>query len=186
MIYPKLVALALCVLPALAAPSPLLRISKTRSPVPGKYIVTLRQGQQNSDNITLEAFSDTLSSASTITHWWEHMNAFAGDFSDDDLEVLRVDSRVDAIEEDGIVTALVSVTQCASFPPTLFVSADILMPADLDQNKRPLGFESNIFQEKACYPERPIAQLHLRVRQYLRSRLYRVYHRWVSVSAKRT
>ena len=115
MIYQKLVALVLFTLPALAAPSPLLRISKARSPILGKYVVTLRQGQQDSDDISLEAFSNTLSTASNITRWWEHMNAFAGDFADDDLEILRTDPRVDAIEEDGDVTAFVSLTQYVSF-----------------------------------------------------------------------
>jgi hypothetical protein len=120
MIYPKLVALALYALPALAAPSPLLRISKTRSPTPGKYIVTLKQDQGTLDNSSLEAFSNILSSASNITNWWDHMNAFAGDFSDDDVEILRADPRVDAMEEDGIMTTQVSVTQYASSPPCHF------------------------------------------------------------------
>ena len=120
MIYSKLVALALFVLPALAAPSPLLRISKTQNPIPRRYIVTLKQVQATSDTMNVETFSNTMSSASNITHWWDSMNAFAGDFSDDDLETLRADSRVDAIEEDGIVTALASLTQCAPFPPILF------------------------------------------------------------------
>ena len=115
MIYPKLVALALYALPALAAPSPLLRVAKAQNPIPNRYIVTLKQGQGTSDTVSVETFSNTMSSASNVTHKWESMKAFAGDFSDDDLESLKVDPRVDAIEEDGIVTTSASVTQYVPF-----------------------------------------------------------------------
>lgn len=115
MIFPKFIALALFVLPALAAPSPLLRITKAQNAIPRRYIVTLKQAQATSDTINVEAFSSTMSPASNITNWWESMGAFAGDFSDDDLETLRADPRVDAIEEDSIMTTLASVTQYALF-----------------------------------------------------------------------
>ena len=45
------------------------------------------------------------------------MGAFAGEFSDDDLKMLRSDSRVAAIEEDGVMNALANVTQ---YVPPLF------------------------------------------------------------------
>ncbi|KAF9791980.1 serine protease [Thelephora terrestris] len=111
MFCPKLVALALYALPALAAPSPLLRISRAQNPLPGKYIVTLKQGQGAPDTISVESVSSNMSPASNITHQWENMGAFAGDLSADDLETLRADPRVEAIEEDGIMQTLASVTQ---------------------------------------------------------------------------
>lgn len=183
-VYPKLVALALYILPALSAPSPLLRISKARSPVHGKYIVTLSpgQGERNRDDVNAEAFSNSLSSVSNITHWWEHMSAFAGHFSDDDLDILRADPRVDAIEEDGVVRTLVSVTQCVSFSLCPLSP----MSTGLDQVQRSLGFESNLFPEKTCCPGRHIPQLHLYFRQYGRSRFYGVYPWWVPVAPKCT
>lgn len=113
MIFPMLVALALYALPALAAPSPLLKVTRSQNPAPGRYIVTLKQEQDTSDTVSIESFSNSMSSASNITHWWGSMNAFAGDFSDDDLEVLRADQRVNAIEEDGIMSILAPVTQYA-------------------------------------------------------------------------
>ena len=58
------------------------------------------------------------------------------------------------------------------------------MLTNLDQEKCSLGFESNLFQEKACYPERHLTQLHLHFRQYLRSRLHRVCHWWVEITVK--
>ena len=105
----KLVALALYTLPALAAPFPLLRISRAQKPSSGKYIVTLKQS--TSDLLNLQSVSGTMSSASNITHQWDNMGQFAGEFSADDLEMLRADSRVEAIEEDGTMKLFASVTQ---------------------------------------------------------------------------
>jgi cerevisin len=107
----RLLALALCTLPALAAPSPLLRIFKATNPLPGRYIVTLKQEQGTNTVGDVKAFSSTMSPASNITHQWESMGAFAGELSDDDLETLRVDPRVEAIEEDGIMKTSGNVTQ---------------------------------------------------------------------------
>lgn len=118
MFCPKLVALALYTLPALAAPSPLLRISRAQNPLPGKYIVTLKQ--EPSDTISVDSVSSTMSSASNITHQWENMGAFAGEFSVDDLETLRADPRVEAIEEDGTMTTLASVSQFVPFTSIYF------------------------------------------------------------------
>ena len=113
-----LVVLALYALPALAAPSPLLRISKAENSLPGRYIVTLKQepGTSSTDN-NVKTFTNIMSSASNITHEWESMGAFAGELSDDDLETLRAHPRVEAIEEDGIMKALANVTQCAPHSP---------------------------------------------------------------------
>ncbi|KAF9647222.1 serine protease [Thelephora ganbajun] len=108
----QLVALALCTLPALAAPSPLLRVAKAENPLPGRYIVTLKQEQGTSSAATsVKTFSSTVLSASNVTHQWESMGAFAGELSVDDLETLRVDPRVAAIEEDGIMKTFATVTQ---------------------------------------------------------------------------
>lgn len=112
----QLIALALCTLPALAAPSPLLRISKADNPLPGRFIVTLKQEQGTSSSAdSVKTFSTTVLSASNITHQWESVGAFAGELSDDDLETLRADPRVEAIEEDGVMNAFANVTQFVPF-----------------------------------------------------------------------
>lgn len=113
MFYSQFISLALCVLPALAAPYPILRISKAGNPSPGRYIVTLKQGTSNTTNVT--TFSSTMSSTSNITHRWDSMGAFAGELSADDLETLRADPRVEAIEEDGTMKALATATQYDPF-----------------------------------------------------------------------
>ena len=108
----QLFALALCALPALAAPTPLLQVAKADTPLPGRYIVTLKQESGTSSTASdVKTLSSTMSSSSNITHCWESMGAFAGEFSADDLKMLRSDSRVEAIEEDGVMNALANVTQ---------------------------------------------------------------------------
>ena len=126
MFYSQLIALALCTLPALAAPSPLLRISRAATPSPGRYIVTLKQGEETTNTAdNVKTFSSTVLSSSNITHQWESMGAFAGEISNDDLETLRADPRVEAIEEDGIMKAFANVTQ---YGPPL---SDIVRPPPL-------------------------------------------------------
>lgn len=116
----QLVALAVCALPALAAPSPLLRVSKAENSLSGRYIVTLKQapGTSSAGN-NVKTFTSTISSASNITHQWEFMGAFAGELSGDDLETLRAHPRVEAIEQDGIMKALATTTQCVPFTQPL-------------------------------------------------------------------
>jgi hypothetical protein len=67
------------------------------------------------------------------------MGAFAGELSDDDLETLRADSRVEAIEEDGVMKAFANVAQYAPLIRPLW---RVLM--ELDQEQRSLGLKSNI------------------------------------------
>lgn len=105
----KLFTLALFIIPALAAPFPLLRIARAQNPSSGKYIVTLKQ--ENSDLPNVDSVSNSMSPASTVTNKWENMGAFAGKLSPDDLESLRADPRVDAIEEDGTMSVLADVAQ---------------------------------------------------------------------------
>lgn len=114
MIY--LIPLALYALPALAAPPPLLQITQAQNPVPGRYIVTLKKGQGTPDTIDDNLFSSDMFPTSNVTHRWRPMNAFAGDFSSDDLETLRADPRVNTIEQDSIVRAFSSATQYALSP----------------------------------------------------------------------
>jgi len=122
----QLVVLAFYALSALAAPSPLLRISKAQDSLPGRYIVTLKQepGTSSTEN-NVKTFTTIVSSASNITHQWESMGAFAGELSDDDLETLRAHPRVEAIEQDGIMKTLANVTQCVPLYPTPVTSTNV-------------------------------------------------------------
>jgi len=96
----QFVTLVLCVLPVLAAPSPLVPVAKAGEPIAGRYIVTLKNNVARS--VGVSSINKKISSQSKITHEWDIINGFAGDFTDADLEVLRADSNVKAIEEEGI------------------------------------------------------------------------------------
>ena len=99
MLCSQLIAIALCTLLATATPSLLLCISYAENPLPGRYIVTPKQEQGASSTVnSVKKFSSIVLSASNITLQWESVGAFVGGLSDDDLETLRADPRVEAIE----------------------------------------------------------------------------------------
>lgn len=98
--FPKqFVALVLCALPVLAAPSPLVTVKKTKDAIPGRYIVTFKNDVVSTTGVSSVASS--ISSQSKITHQWSIINGFAGTFTDTDLEVLRSNPHVGSIEEGG-------------------------------------------------------------------------------------
>jgi len=96
----QFVALILCVLPVLAAPSPLVPVTKTKNAVAGSYIVTFKDGVPHPAGIS--SVTSKISSQSEITHEWTIINGFAGAFNDADLEVLRADPNVKSIEQNGL------------------------------------------------------------------------------------
>lgn len=92
-------ALALCVLPVLAAPSPLVTVKKTKEAIAGSYIVTFKNDIVHSDGVS--SITSGISPQSKITHEYSIVNGFAGIFTDADVEVLRADPNVGSIEQDG-------------------------------------------------------------------------------------
>ena len=82
MLVKNLVILALCVLPAFSAPSPLVKVQKAREPITGRHIVTLKESANRQANI--DPFDP-----SSITHKWDIINGFAGSFSEAEVEALR-------------------------------------------------------------------------------------------------
>ena len=103
----SLVILALCVLPAFSAPSPLIQVDKAKERVAGRYIVILKDGANRKAH--LDAFSRD--NKGTITHEWDIINGFAATFSALQLEDLRFNPDVVSIEEDGLVHTQATVTQ---------------------------------------------------------------------------
>ena len=95
----QFVTLVLCVLPVLAAPSPLIPVTKTKDPVAGQYIVVFKDGVTHPTGIS--SVTSKISSQSKITHEWTIINGFAGSFSDADLEVLRANPNVKSIDQGG-------------------------------------------------------------------------------------
>lgn len=98
-------------LQAFAAPFPLLTVSKVASPVPGRYIITLKDGISCSAHVNLIR-SNIMSTSSKVIHEFSIINGYAGKFSDDDLDKLRSHSDIASIEEDGISHTFDTVIQC--------------------------------------------------------------------------
>jgi len=105
----QLVALALCVLPVLAAPSPLVTVKKTKDAIAGRYIVTFKKDVVHADGVS--SITSGISSQSEVTQQWNIINGFAGAFTDADLEVLRSNPNVASIEQDGLAHTQAVVTQ---------------------------------------------------------------------------
>ena len=105
----QLVALVLCVLQVIAAPSPLVTVKKAKKAIAGHYIVTFKNDVIRSEGVS--SVTSGISSQSKVTHEWDIVNGFAGIFTDADLEVLRSNPIVGSIEEDAFVYAQAITTQ---------------------------------------------------------------------------
>ena len=99
----RLITVILCVLPALAVLSPPVLVRRTQNPVPGRYIVTLKDDVDGV--VGASTFANKISRRSAITHEWNIIKGFAGSFTDADLEFLRTHPNVASIEEDGYLHA---------------------------------------------------------------------------------
>jgi len=105
----QLVALALCTLPVLAAPTSLLTVQRAREAIPGQYIVTFKDGVNRPSGVS--DIVNKISSESKVTYQWDIINGFAATFTDADLELVRAHPDVAAIEQDGKVYINTIVTQ---------------------------------------------------------------------------
>lgn len=92
----------------------LLTVTKAKKPVPGSYIVTLKEGVSLAAHVS-SAQSRIASTPSNIVHELKLINSYAGKFSDDDLNELRAHPEIASIEEDGVAQTCDVVTQ--SVPP---------------------------------------------------------------------
>jgi len=81
----QFVAFAICVLPAHAAPSPLVSVRRTGDAIAGRYIVNSKDDVGHS--VGISSISRGISPQSEVTHDWSIINGFAGAFVDADLEV---------------------------------------------------------------------------------------------------
>ena len=106
----RFLALASLFLPALAMPSPLVKISRAANPVPGRYIVTLKEGTSRSVHVN-SIQSNNQSTSTKITHEFDIINGYAGEFSADDLNELRVNPDIASIEEDSVFHTCDTKTQ---------------------------------------------------------------------------
>lgn len=101
----QFIALVSFVISTLAAPSPRTPIRRADSSIPPRHIVILEDGTNFSD------IFDKLTLDSTVTHSWDIVNGFAGNFPSDDIELLTSHPNVTSIEQDGDIYVQTVTTQ---------------------------------------------------------------------------
>ena len=79
----------------------LLTVSKAKRPIPGRYIITLKEDVSLAAHVSSTQAS-IASTTSNITHELDIINGYAGEFTESDLDDLRANPEIDSIEEDGI------------------------------------------------------------------------------------
>ena len=88
----------------------LLTVSKAENPVPGSYIITLKDDVSLADHVS-STQTTIAASASNITHEYSLFNAYAGDFTDEDLNDLRSHPEIASIEQDSYTWLCDETTQ---------------------------------------------------------------------------
>jgi len=103
----------------MSSESPLIAVSKVANSLPGRYIITLK------DRVSLATHTSSIqsgiaSTSSNITHEFDIINGYAGEFTEDDLNNLRANPEIALIEEDGI--ASICQTEIQFVPPPTYPS----------------------------------------------------------------
>jgi len=93
----------------------LLTVTKAKKPVPGSYIITLKEEVSLAAHVS-STQTKIASTPSNIVHEFTRINAYAGKFSEDDLNDLRAHPEIASIEEDGIAQTCDVVTQSVPLP----------------------------------------------------------------------
>jgi len=86
----------------MSSESTLIAITSAKEPIPGRYIVTVKEGVSLASH-TSSVQSSIASTDSNITHELDIINGYAGAFTEDDLAALRANPEIDSIEQDGTV-----------------------------------------------------------------------------------
>ena len=78
-----------------------LTVSKAENAVPGRYIITLKDDVSLASHVSSTQAS-IASTTSNITHEFNLLNGYAGEFTDDDLNNLRSHPEIALIEQDSV------------------------------------------------------------------------------------
>jgi len=102
----------------MSSESPPVAVSKVANSLAGRYIITLKDG------VSLPSHSSSIqssiaSTSSNITHEFDIINGYAGEFTEDDLNNLRANPEIASIEEDGICSICY---ETQSVPPPTYRS----------------------------------------------------------------
>ncbi|KAF9445349.1 peptidase 1 [Macrolepiota fuliginosa MF-IS2] len=102
---PSFAVLSLFIASALAAPTTTLHTIETfDGEKTGRFLVTLKPG------VSKTSLVDQIKKNATVTHEWDLINGFAGNFDDNTLNTLRANPDVESIAEDGIMHTMVTQT----------------------------------------------------------------------------
>ena len=114
----------------------LLTVSKPEKPIPGKYIVTLKEGVSLASHVSSTQAS-IASTPSNITYEYSIINGYAGEFTDDDLNDLRAHPDIAAIEQDSVFEICGAITQ--SVLPRAYLEQADRSPTEFDRTNAPWG-----------------------------------------------
>ncbi|KAF7761567.1 hypothetical protein Agabi119p4_9559 [Agaricus bisporus var. burnettii] len=96
--------LALLVATALGVPTALHTIQAFDGETTGKHIITLKQG------VKKENLFRNLKAKVSVSHEWEVINGFAGEFDEETLNEFRANPDIESITEDGVMHAMTTQT----------------------------------------------------------------------------
>ena len=94
----------------------LIVIAPAKEPIPGRYIVTVKEGVSIASH-TSAIQSSIASTDSNITHELSIINGYAGKFTDEDLNALRANPEIDSIEQDGVAYTCYETQSVLPPPP---------------------------------------------------------------------
>jgi len=114
----------------------LLTVSKAENPAPGRYIVTLKEDVSLAAHVS-STQANIASTASNITHEFNLIDGYAGEFTDEDLNDLRSHPDIASIEQDSLGWFCNETIQSA-LPPT-YPEQAVRFPSDLDRTNATWG-----------------------------------------------
>lgn len=103
-LYSTFAALGLFVAASLGAPTLLHTIETFDGETTGRHIVSLKEG------VSRASFIAQIKQNATVTHDFDIINGFAGNFDEGTLNALRANPDVELIAEDGIMHTMVTQT----------------------------------------------------------------------------
>jgi len=101
-LYSTFATLGLFVAASLGAPTSLHSIEAFDGETTGRYIVSVKEGIQRSSLVA------QIKQNATVTHDFDIINGFAGNFDEETLNNLRANPDVVLIAEDGIMHTMVT------------------------------------------------------------------------------
>lgn len=101
----SLAVLALFHPSVLGAPAAIHTIETYAGETTGRHLVTLKPGVAKASLIR------QIKQNATVTHEWDIINGFAGEFDEDTLNALRASPDVESIAEDGIMHTMATALQ---------------------------------------------------------------------------